>query len=266
MTGLVIVSAWCSAAGHLPRCCPECILFALAVSRVLAPSGKLAAAGRVAGDVHIDGLSQLSDDAWYRAMDGCTPWKPASARPGTPVRCCPGMRTAAARRPAVRRLARPGSPAWAKARTPARTCRGIVGVAVARDGIPGPLLVTRCRRFPLEENPRPPAQMMRASAHSRMPSRAWPISAEPPVSPGQQRAGGACVLGGRLRPAAPGIQAELARQGRCRQVAGSMDVKEVRPGDAGGRMVICCNPGRRRPRRAVRGQLLTRLGAGDWRA
>ncbi len=39
-------------------------------SRALAPSGTLAAAGRVAGGVHIDGLSQLSDDAWYRAMDG----------------------------------------------------------------------------------------------------------------------------------------------------------------------------------------------------
>jgi hypothetical protein len=67
---MVIVSAWCSAAGHLPRCCPGRALFALVASRALASSGKLAAAGRVAGDVHIDGLSRLADDGWYRAVDG----------------------------------------------------------------------------------------------------------------------------------------------------------------------------------------------------
>ena len=38
-------------------------------SRALAPSSKLAATGWVAGDVHIDGLDQVSDDACYRAMD-----------------------------------------------------------------------------------------------------------------------------------------------------------------------------------------------------
>jgi hypothetical protein len=50
--------------GHLPRCCPGRILFALVASRALAPCGKLAAAGRVAGDVRIGGLSRLSDVAW----------------------------------------------------------------------------------------------------------------------------------------------------------------------------------------------------------
>jgi hypothetical protein len=55
--------------GHLLRCRPERTVFALVASRALAPFGKLAAAGRVAGDVHIDGLSQPSDGACYRAMD-----------------------------------------------------------------------------------------------------------------------------------------------------------------------------------------------------
>ncbi len=44
-------------------------LFALVANRALAPSSKLAAAEWVAGDVHIDGLEQVSDDACYRAMD-----------------------------------------------------------------------------------------------------------------------------------------------------------------------------------------------------
>ncbi len=39
------------------------------------------------------------------------------------------------------------------------------------------------------------------------------------------RAGGACILGGKLRSAASGIQAALARQGRYRQVAGNTHVK-----------------------------------------
>jgi hypothetical protein len=67
---------------------------------------------------------------------------PRVLRPGTPVRCCPGMRTAAARRPAVRRLAKAGPAARARARDSRPDLpRVVAGVAVTRDGIPGPLLV-----------------------------------------------------------------------------------------------------------------------------
>ena len=47
----------------------ERILFALVANRAKAPSSKLAAAGWVGADVHIDGLKTVSDDACYRAMD-----------------------------------------------------------------------------------------------------------------------------------------------------------------------------------------------------
>src|ERR671911_346451 len=47
----------------------ERVLFALVANRALAASSKLAAAGWVSDDVHIDGLPQTSDDACYRAMD-----------------------------------------------------------------------------------------------------------------------------------------------------------------------------------------------------
>ncbi|MBF6303121.1 transposase, partial [Nocardia amamiensis] len=47
----------------------ERTLFALVANRALAPSSKLAAAGWVNHDVHIDRLAETSDDACYRAMD-----------------------------------------------------------------------------------------------------------------------------------------------------------------------------------------------------
>jgi hypothetical protein len=47
----------------------ERVLFALVANRALAASSKLAAAGWVTDDVHIDGLPEVTDDACYRAMD-----------------------------------------------------------------------------------------------------------------------------------------------------------------------------------------------------
>ena len=45
----------------------ERVLFALVANRALAASSKLAAAGWVSEDVHIDGLEEATDDACYRA-------------------------------------------------------------------------------------------------------------------------------------------------------------------------------------------------------
>ncbi len=47
----------------------ERVLFALTANRALAASSKLAAAGWITADVHIDGLGEIDDDACYRAMD-----------------------------------------------------------------------------------------------------------------------------------------------------------------------------------------------------
>ncbi|WUW68042.1 hypothetical protein OG255_45105 (plasmid) [Streptomyces sp. NBC_01455] len=47
----------------------ERVLFCLVANRALAPSSKLAAAGWVTHDVHVDGLPDIDDDACYRAMD-----------------------------------------------------------------------------------------------------------------------------------------------------------------------------------------------------
>jgi len=73
------------------------------------------------------------------------------------------------------------------------------------------------------------------------------------------RAGGAYILGEKLRSAAPDIQAALARQGRYRQVAENMHVKEVKLDDIDDRMVICFNPEAAVRDAAIRDQLLTQL-------
>ena len=67
--GIDAVIRGCVAGRRLDGRWLERTLFALAASRALAPCSKLAATGWVAGDVHIDGLDQVSDDACYRAMD-----------------------------------------------------------------------------------------------------------------------------------------------------------------------------------------------------
>jgi hypothetical protein len=47
----------------------ERVLFALVANRALKASSKLAAAGWVCHDAHIPGLSEVDEDACYRAMD-----------------------------------------------------------------------------------------------------------------------------------------------------------------------------------------------------
>src|SRR6266853_337441 len=47
----------------------ERVLFGLVANRALAPSSKLAAAGWISSDVHIDNLPAIGEQACYRAMD-----------------------------------------------------------------------------------------------------------------------------------------------------------------------------------------------------
>ena len=58
----------------------ERVLFALVANRALKPSSKLAAADWVCHDVHLPGLSQVTDDACYRAMDQLIDVEPALTR------------------------------------------------------------------------------------------------------------------------------------------------------------------------------------------
>ena len=77
-----------------------------------------------------------------------------------------------------------------------------------------------------------------------------------------QRAGGHYIVGEKLRSDSKEAGAALARQGRYHVVDGGLRVKQVRVDDGADRdrFVICHNPERAERDRAVREQILTRLG------
>jgi hypothetical protein len=284
--GIDAVTRTCVAGRRLDGRSLERTLFALVANRALAPSSKLAAAGWVGADVHIDGLDQVSDDACYRAMDELhamtddfgkkvydnlanllnlevdllffdttsTYFETGHADEVLP-RDQNGRRVEAGREVADEAGFR--SNGKSKDSRPDLP-QVIVGMAVTRDGIP-----VRCWCWPGDTGD----QALIRQARDDM--REWTLAriiwvGDRGFSSAQNRrhlmrAGGAYILGEKLRSAAPDIQAALGRQGRYRQVAENMHVKEVRVDDAGDRMVICYNPEAATRDAAIRGQLLTQL-------
>jgi hypothetical protein len=75
-----------------------------------------------------------------------------------------------------------------------------------------------------------------------------------------QRGAGHYIIGEKLRSGSAEAQAALSRQGRYQQVAGNLQVKEVRLGEAGDRFVICYNPEAAVRDAAVREDLAAKLG------
>ena len=263
------------------------MLFGLVANRALAPSSKLAAAGWMCDDVHIDGLPAVTDDACYRAMDELHAMEDAVGKkvydsvasllnlevdllffdttstyfeteePDEDVpRDKEGRRVPAgddkeASRDGFRthghtKDSRPDLP------------QVIVGMAVTRDGIP-----VRCWCWPGNTGD----QALIRQARDDM--REWTLAriiwvGDRGFSSAQNRrhlmrAGGAYILGEKLRSASADIQAALSRQGRYRQVAGNMHVKEVRLGDDTDRMIVCLNPEAAARDAAIRAQLLAQL-------
>jgi hypothetical protein len=74
----------------------------------------------------------------------------------------------------------------------------------------------------------------------------------------QQGAGG-YIIGEKLRTESPLVKAALSRQGRYQQVAGNMQVKEVRLPDTADRLVICYNPDAAGRDAAIRAELIAKL-------
>ncbi len=91
-----------------------------------------------------------------------------------------------------------------------------------------------------------------SSTHARPPPRRWRTKPSPAKTPAEKDCWKPAVIW------MPGTPAR-ARQGRYRQVAGNMHVKEVRLDDIDDRLVICCNPGAAVRDAAIRDQLLTQL-------
>jgi hypothetical protein len=134
----------------------------------------------------------------------------------------------------------------------------IVGMAVTRDGIP-----VRCWCWPGDTGDSALIRQARDDMREWTPARIIWVGDRGFSSQRNRRhlmrAGGACILGEKLRSTAPDIQAALARQGRYRQVAGNMHVKEVKLDDVDDRMVICFNPEAATRDAAIRDRLITQL-------
>jgi len=75
-----------------------------------------------------------------------------------------------------------------------------------------------------------------------------------------QQGAGAYIIGEKMRSESPHVKAALSRQGRYQQVAGNMQVKEVRIADADDRFVICYNPDAAERDAAIRADLAGKLG------
>jgi hypothetical protein len=289
--GIDAVIRGCAAGRRLDGRSLERTLFALVANRALAPSSKLAAAGWVAGDVHIDGLSQVSDDACYRAMDELHAMEDDFGKKvydnlasllnlevdllffdTTSTYFETGHADEVLPRDKDGRHIDTGADGQASGEVDEAAFRSngkskdsrpdlpqvIVGMAVTRDGIP-----VRCWCWPGDTGD---SALIR---QARDDVREWTLAriiwvGDRGFSSAQNRrhlmrAGGAYILGEKLRSAAPDIQAALGRQGRYRQVAENMHVKEVKLDDADDRMVICYNPEAAARDAAIRDQLLTQL-------
>jgi hypothetical protein len=290
--GIDAVIRGCAAGRRLDGPALERTLFALVANRALAPSSKLAAAGWVTDDVHIDGLEAVSDDACYRAMDELHAMEDDFGKKvydnlasllnlevdllffdttstyfetEYPDEVLPrdenGRRAGAGagRRAAGEAADEAGFRSHGKSKDSRPDLpQVIVGMAVTRDGIP-----VRVWCWPGDTGD---SALIR---QARDDMREWTLAriiwvGDRGFSSAQSRrhlmrAGGACILGEKLRSSAHDIQAALARQGRYRQVAENMHVKEVRIDGAGDRMVICYNPDAATRDAAIRDQLLTQL-------
>ena len=286
--GIDMVIRGCVKDRRLDSAVLERTLFALVANRALAPSSKLAATGWVAGDVHIEGLGQVSDDACYRAMDELhameddfgkkvhdnlahllnleagllffdttsTYFETGDADEALP-RDEKGRRTGADGDGGAADAAGFRSHGKSKDSRPDLP-QVIVGMAVTRDGIP-----VRVWCWPGDTGD---SALIR---QARDDMREWTLAriiwvGDRGFSSRENRrhlmrAGGAYILGEKLRSAAPDIQAALARQGRYRQVAENMHVKEVKLDDIDDRMVICYNPDAATRDAAIRDLLITQL-------
>ena len=265
----------------------ERVLFALVANRALAPSSKLAAASWVTDDVHIGGLSEVSDDACYRAMDALISVEAELAK--TVYASTADLlnlevdllffdttstyfETETADEPVARdthgRVVAEGVQNEADSEVGFRTHgkskdhrddlpQVVVGMAVTRTGIP-----VRVWCWPGNTSDSALIRQVKAEMRDWNLSRVIWVADRGFTSAENrrylQRAGGGYILGEKLRSGSAEATAALSRAGRYQQVAGNLRVKEVRLGD-GDRFVICHNPEAACHDAAVRANLVQRL-------
>jgi DDE family transposase len=266
----------------------ERILFALVANRALKPSSKLAATDWIAHDVHIDGLTDVVDEACYRAMDALlgvedqvtrqvyhqvadllnlevdllffdttsTYFETGDADEAT-------ARDEHGRRRADAEPTDPVRDSGFRTHGKSKDHRDdlpqvVVGMAVTRTGIP-----VRVWSWPGNYSDSGLIRQVKDDM------RDWSLArivwvADRGFSSEQnrrylQRGAGHYIIGEKLRSGSPEATAALSRQGRYAQITANLQVKEVKIDDAGDRFVICFNPDEAERDQHVREHLVARL-------
>ena len=269
----------------------ERVLFALVANRALAPSSKLAASRWVNEDVLVAGLPAASDDACYRAMDWLTEINDDLERKvfdnladllnlevdllffdttstyfeteeeDEPVfRDDHGMPLASGNAGNGEGGERDpgGFRTWGKSKDHRDDLpQVVIGMAVTRDGIP-----VRVWCWPGDT---PDSALIRQVKDDM---RDWCLSkviwvADRGFTSAEnrrylRRGGGSYIIGEKLRSGSAEAQAALSRQGRYKDVAGNLKVKEVKIAEDE-RFVICFNPEGAERDAAVRARMIARL-------
>jgi hypothetical protein len=271
----------------------ERVRFALVGNRALAASSKLAAAGWVNHDVHIDGLPEVTDDACYRAMDWLLEighdlekavfWQVATLldlevdllffdttstyfeldEPDTPI----------ARDQRGMPVAEPdgdGNTGDGHSKAGFRSYghsndhrddlpQVVVGMAVTRTGIP-----VRVWCWPGNTTDAALIRQVKSDLRDWTLARVIWVADRGFASAENRRylrrGDHHYLIGEKLRSGSAEATAALSRQGRYATVAGNLRVKEVRISDAE-RFVICHNPDQADRDAHVRARLLAQLKA-----
>jgi hypothetical protein len=252
----------------------ERVLFALVANRALAPSSKLAAARWASEDVLIAGLPATSDDACYRAMDWLAEIKDelerkvfdnladllnlevdllffdttstyfvtddedepvARDKHGNPMTSeTTDSEDEGRREPG-------GFRTWGKSKDHRDDLPQIViGMAVTRDGIP-----VRVWCWPGDTADSALIRQVKDDMRDWCLSKVIWVADRGFTSAANRRylrkGGGSYIIGEKLRSGSADAAAALSRQGRYKDVAGNLKVKEVRIAEDE-RFVICFNP------------------------
>jgi hypothetical protein len=269
----------------------ERVLFALTANRALAPSSKLAAARWASEDVLIAGLPQTTDDACYRAMDWLLEISGAlekliferlsevldlevdllffdttSTYFETEQADEPVARdkhgNAAGGQKAGGGDAGEGRAAGFRAFGKSKDYRDdlpqvVIGMAVTRDGIP-----VRVWCWPGNTSDSALIRQVKDDMRDWSLSKVVWVADRGFTSAENRRwlrkGGNHYIIGEKLRSGSAEAQAALSRQGRYKDVAGNLKVKEVRIAEDE-RFIICHNPEGAERDAAIRARLIVQL-------
>jgi len=266
----------------------ERVLFGLVASRALAPSSKLAAADWISNDVHIPGLPATTDDACYRAMDWLHEirgelekeiyhqvadllnlevdllfFDTTSTYFELEEADKPILRNWRGEAVTDAQDADEDKTTGFRAHGKSKDSRDdlpqiVIGMAVTRDGIP-----VRVWCWPGNTADTALIRQVKTDMRDWSLGRVVWVTDRGFSSKENRRylqsGAGHYIIAEKLRSDSPDIKTALSRQGRYQAVAGNLQVKEVRIGDADDRFIICYNPDAATRDAATRAGLIARL-------